>query len=116
MGAGPDELDAEGQDQQGESQDGAQGDAPAAEVQAIAEIQQQHEDEPQRGRRQHFRVVPGQLLDAGKQEYANAVAAEKQAEADVAAGRAAVRTAEINLGYASVTAPISSVKSTVRVC
>jgi membrane fusion protein (multidrug efflux system) len=42
-----------------------------------------------------------------KQEYANAVAAEKQAEADVAAARAAVRTAEINLGYASVTAPIS---------
>jgi membrane fusion protein (multidrug efflux system) len=42
-----------------------------------------------------------------KQEYANAVAAEKQAEADVAAARAALRTAEINLGYASVTAPIS---------
>lgn len=42
-----------------------------------------------------------------KQDYANAVAAEKQAEADVAAARAAVRTAEINLGYASVTAPIS---------
>jgi membrane fusion protein (multidrug efflux system) len=42
-----------------------------------------------------------------KQDYANAVAAEKQAEADVAAARAAVRTAQINLGYASVTAPIS---------
>lgn len=42
-----------------------------------------------------------------KQEYANAVAAQKQAEADVAAARAAVRTSEINLGYASVTAPIS---------
>jgi membrane fusion protein (multidrug efflux system) len=42
-----------------------------------------------------------------KQEYANAVAAEKQAEADVAASRAAVQTAQINLGYASVTAPIS---------
>jgi len=42
-----------------------------------------------------------------KQEYASAFAAEKQAEADVAAARAAVRTAEINLGYASVTAPIS---------
>jgi membrane fusion protein (multidrug efflux system) len=42
-----------------------------------------------------------------KQEYANAVAAEKQAEADVAAARAALRTSEINLGYASVTAPIS---------
>ncbi len=42
-----------------------------------------------------------------KQEYASAVAAQKQAEADVAAGRAAVQTARINLGYASVTAPIA---------
>src|SRR5690606_3655861 len=42
-----------------------------------------------------------------KQEYANAVAAEKQAEADVIGARAALRTAEINLGYASVNAPIS---------
>ncbi|MET4580034.1 efflux RND transporter periplasmic adaptor subunit [Ottowia thiooxydans] len=42
-----------------------------------------------------------------KQEYANAVAARAQAEADVQAGRAAVETARINLGYASVTAPIS---------
>jgi membrane fusion protein, multidrug efflux system len=42
-----------------------------------------------------------------KQDYANAVAAQKQAEAEVAAARAAVRTAEINLGYAEVTAPIA---------
>jgi membrane fusion protein (multidrug efflux system) len=42
-----------------------------------------------------------------KQEFANAVAAQKQAEAEVAAGRAAVQTAGINLGYASVTSPIS---------
>ena len=42
-----------------------------------------------------------------KQEYVNAVAAQKQAEADVAASRAAVQTAQINLGYASVTAPIA---------
>ncbi|MGE4239249.1 efflux RND transporter periplasmic adaptor subunit [Ramlibacter sp.] len=42
-----------------------------------------------------------------KQDYANAVAAQKQAEADVAAARAGVRTSEINLGYAQVTAPIS---------
>ncbi|RYY72577.1 MAG: efflux RND transporter periplasmic adaptor subunit, partial [Comamonadaceae bacterium] len=42
-----------------------------------------------------------------RQEYVNAVAAQKAAEAEVAASRAAVRTAEINLGYASVTAPIS---------
>ena len=42
-----------------------------------------------------------------QQEYANAVAAQKAAEADVAAGKAAVQTASINLGYANVTAPIS---------
>ena len=42
-----------------------------------------------------------------KQEYANAVAAWKAAEADVGVGRAAVKTSQINLGYASVTAPIS---------
>ena len=42
-----------------------------------------------------------------KQEYANAVAAQKQAAADVAVGRANVQTASITLGYASVTAPIS---------
>ena len=42
-----------------------------------------------------------------KQDYANAVAAHKQAEADVAVGKAAVKTAQINLNYANVTAPIS---------
>lgn len=42
-----------------------------------------------------------------KQEYVNVVAAQKQAQADVAAGKAAVQTAEINRGYASVRAPIS---------
>src|SRR5437868_3095661 len=50
------------------------------------------------------------LLEANavsKQEYINAVAAQKQAEADVAAGRAALQTTQINLGYATVTAPIS---------
>jgi len=42
-----------------------------------------------------------------KQDYANAVAAEKQAQAEVAAAKAAVQTARINLDYATVTAPIS---------
>ena len=42
-----------------------------------------------------------------KQEYVNVVAAQKQAEADVAANRAAVQIARINAGYADVTAPIS---------
>lgn len=42
-----------------------------------------------------------------KQDFVNAEAAEKQAQADVAAAKAAVRTADINLGYASVTSPIA---------
>ena len=42
-----------------------------------------------------------------QQEFVNAQAAQKSAEADVAAGRAAVQTASINLGYARVTAPIA---------
>lgn len=41
-----------------------------------------------------------------KQEYINVVAAQKQAEADVASGKAALQTARINLGYTSVAAPI----------
>ncbi len=50
------------------------------------------------------------LLEANaisKQDYVNAVAAQKTAEADVATARANVQTAQINLGYATVTAPIS---------
>ena len=42
-----------------------------------------------------------------QQDYINSVAAQKTAEADVATGRASVQTAQINLGYASVTAPLS---------
>jgi membrane fusion protein (multidrug efflux system) len=42
-----------------------------------------------------------------QQEYLNAQAASKQAEADVAVGKAAVLSARINLNYATVTAPIS---------
>lgn len=41
-----------------------------------------------------------------KQDYINAVAQQKSAEADVAAAKAALQTAQINLGYASVTSPI----------
>jgi membrane fusion protein (multidrug efflux system) len=41
------------------------------------------------------------------QEYINADAARLQAEADVAAGQAAVQTARLNLAYARVTAPIA---------
>ncbi|MBK6999403.1 MAG: efflux RND transporter periplasmic adaptor subunit [Rhodoferax sp.] len=42
-----------------------------------------------------------------KQEFTTLVTANKQAEADLAAAKAAVQTAKINLDYASVTAPIS---------
>lgn len=42
-----------------------------------------------------------------EQDYVNALAAQAQAEADVAAAGAALRTAQLNLGYATVTAPIS---------
>jgi membrane fusion protein (multidrug efflux system) len=42
-----------------------------------------------------------------KQDYDVAVANEKAAQAQVAAGKAAVTNASINLGYATVTAPIS---------
>ena len=50
------------------------------------------------------------LLEANaisKQDYINAVAAQKTAEADVAAAKASVQSGQINLGYASVVAPIS---------
>ncbi len=42
-----------------------------------------------------------------QQDYVNALSAQKSAEADVAAGRAAVQAARINLGYTQVTAPIA---------
>ena len=42
-----------------------------------------------------------------KQEYDNVIASLKASEADVAAGRAAVQTARINLGYTTVTSPVS---------
>jgi membrane fusion protein (multidrug efflux system) len=42
-----------------------------------------------------------------KQEYDDALTAQKQANADLAAAKAAQETARLNLGYATVTAPIS---------
>ena len=42
-----------------------------------------------------------------KQEYDDAIATQKTAEADVLTARAARQTAALNLGYATVTAPIS---------
>jgi membrane fusion protein (multidrug efflux system) len=51
------------------------------------------------------RLVERQAVS--KQEYDNAVASRGQAVADVAAGRASLQTARINLGYTDVTAPIT---------
>jgi membrane fusion protein (multidrug efflux system) len=42
-----------------------------------------------------------------RQEYENSTAAMKAGEADVAAARAAVQAAQINLGYTTVTSPVS---------
>jgi membrane fusion protein (multidrug efflux system) len=42
-----------------------------------------------------------------QQEYVAAQAGQKQAQADVAAANAAIQTAQINLGYATVTTPIA---------
>jgi membrane fusion protein (multidrug efflux system) len=42
-----------------------------------------------------------------KQEYDNAMAALKAGEADVAAGKAAVQAAQINIGFTTVTSPLS---------
>ncbi len=52
-----------------------------------------------------------QPLQAAKaispQEFLNAQVAQRQAQADVAAAKASIATARLNLGYASVTSPIS---------
>jgi membrane fusion protein (multidrug efflux system) len=48
-----------------------------------------------------------EIKAVSRQEYDDATAALKQAEADVEAGRAAVETARINLAYTRVIAPIT---------
>ncbi len=48
-----------------------------------------------------------QVNAVSKQDYDNAVAAQKVSEANLAAARAEVTTSELNVGYAAVTAPIS---------
>ncbi|SAL80032.1 HlyD family secretion protein [Caballeronia peredens] len=42
-----------------------------------------------------------------KQDYDNAVASQGQAQADVASAKAAIDTAQINLGYTDVTSPVT---------
>jgi membrane fusion protein (multidrug efflux system) len=48
-----------------------------------------------------------EIKAVSRQEYDDAAAALKQAEADIEAGKAAVETARINLAYTKVTAPIA---------
>jgi membrane fusion protein (multidrug efflux system) len=50
-------------------------------------------------------LLASQAISA--QEYDDAVAADKQAKADVAAAEAALTKAELDLGYTKVTAPVS---------
>lgn len=59
-------------------------------------------------RAQAERSAPLRAANAiSEQDFVNATAAYQQAQAEVAAGKASVDSARINLGYASVTAPIS---------
>lgn len=53
----------------------------------------------------YSKLVADQAISS--QEYDNARAATRQADAEVAANQAAVQRARLNLGYATVTAPIS---------
>jgi membrane fusion protein, multidrug efflux system len=50
-------------------------------------------------------LLPGNGVS--KQDYDNAIAMQGQASGDLAAARAAVQTARINLGYTDVTSPIT---------
>lgn len=61
-----------------------------------------------------YKVLVGQNA-VSKQAFDNAVAAQGQAEADVAAAKAAVTTAKINLGYTSVTSPITGLSAISQV-
>lgn len=61
---------------------------------------------PARLKAERFRELLA-IKEVSKQEYDDAQAAFKQAEADVAVNRAAVKTARINLEYTKVRSPIS---------
>ncbi|MBT1075107.1 efflux RND transporter periplasmic adaptor subunit [Geobacter grbiciae] len=61
---------------------------------------------PARLKEERFRDLV-KIKAVSQQDYDDANAALKQAEADVASAKAAVETARINLGYTKVTAPIS---------
>ncbi|HLU20426.1 MAG TPA: efflux RND transporter periplasmic adaptor subunit [Pusillimonas sp.] len=78
----------------------------AARAQAAAQLKQAEAD-AQAARTLARRY--SKLIDANavsRQEYDNAVAAAAQGEAAIAAAKAALQAAEINLGYTKVTSPI----------
>ena len=74
--------------------------ASAARAKAEANI------EPVRLKMERFKDLVG-ISAVSKQEYEDALAAYKQAVADVAVNKAAVETARIRLDYTKVTSPIS---------
>jgi membrane fusion protein (multidrug efflux system) len=74
--------------------------AKAAEARADANLL------PARLKEERYRELV-KINAVSKQDYDNAYAALKQAEADLASAKAAVETARINLAYTKVTAPIS---------
>ncbi|WP_243373707.1 efflux RND transporter periplasmic adaptor subunit [Geotalea sp. SG265] len=74
--------------------------AKAAEARAEANLV------PARLKEERFRELV-KIKAVSQQDYDNAYASLKQAEAEVAAGKAAVDTARINLAYTKITAPIS---------
>lgn len=61
---------------------------------------------PARLREERFRELV-KINAVSKQDYDNAYASLKQAEAEIASARAAVESAKINLAYTRLTAPIS---------
>ncbi|MDB6162952.1 MAG: efflux transporter periplasmic adaptor subunit [Xanthomonadaceae bacterium] len=56
---------------------------------------------------ERYKVLLAGVGGVSKQDYDDAVAAQGQAAADVLAGKAAVETARINLGYTDVVSPIA---------
>ncbi len=82
--------------------------APYAATRAQAEAQlKQAQADAQAARtlaKRYSRLIEANAVS--RQEYDNATAAAAQAEAAIAAGKAALKSADINLGYTKVTSPI----------
>ena len=76
----------------------ASAEAPLARAEAHAEAQKLVAD-------RYVQLLSERAIS--RQEHDNALAAAKASAADVAAGKAAVQVARINLGYTKVTSPIS---------